>query len=283
MTGILAQQISLTAYGNQCLRTNQLPAGFYPENSVFQYCNTVDFREVDGDNDLLVAIDPAFWFRYLQQEGCQALRLYYQPAKVNPLAKEHQLAGFVGGGGTWLMEAIFEAHSDFWASRWQVTRKEDPDRRIWCVNYGRTSVNIATVNMQFDLAATAAELYEALEDIIAFTLQQNLRNWTDFFQTAAARLNNDTPAAGYYNEALIPDGEYGLHARQVLFTAGSAWAFGGMGSWNDQSFEKAEDNERFDNISARLYDAINRAVVASVNSPAVWLFFWALWHGCLYL
>jgi hypothetical protein len=88
----------------------------------------------------------------------------------------------------------------------------------------------------------------------------------DFFQKAAARLNSDAPAAGYYNEALIPDREYSLQARQVLFTAGSAWAFGGMGSWNDLLFEKAEDNERYNNVPARLYDAINRAVVAAVNS-----------------
>jgi hypothetical protein len=58
-------------------------------------------------------------------------------------------------------------------------------------------VNLATVNLQLDLAAT--------------------------------RLNSDAPSAGYYNEALVPDGEYSLQARQVLFAAGSAWAFGGMG------------------------------------------------------
>jgi len=265
MTGILAQLTPLTAYGNQCLRTNQLPAGFYPENKAFQYCNTVNFWKVDGQNELLVAIDPYFWFRYLQGEGCQALKLYYQPAKENPLAREHQLTGFVGGGGTWLIEAIFAAHSDFWASRWQVTRKDDPDHRIWSVKYGRTSVNLATVNQQLDLAATANELYESLGAIIEFTVQQNLASWTDFFQKAAQRLNSDTPEAGYYNEALAPEGEYSLHPRQLLYTAGSAWAFGGMGSWNDLSFEKAEDNERYNNVSARLYDAINRAIVAAVN------------------
>jgi len=30
MTGVLAQLISLTAYGNQWLKTGQLPDGFYP-------------------------------------------------------------------------------------------------------------------------------------------------------------------------------------------------------------------------------------------------------------
>ena len=97
MTGTLAQLISLIAYGNQWLRTSRMPTGVYPGNSVFQYCNTVDFREVDGNNELLIAIDPDCWFRYLQAEGCRGLRLLYYPAKENPLAKEHQLAGMVGG------------------------------------------------------------------------------------------------------------------------------------------------------------------------------------------
>lgn len=266
MTGEISQIISLTAYGNQCLRTGQLPTGFCPENAAFQYCNKVDFWEVDSGNELQIAIDPYYWFRYLQKVGCRALRLYYYPAKENPLAKEYKMAGFVGGGGTWLIEAIFHGHSDFWASRWQVTRKDDPDGRIWSVKYGRTSVNLATVNEQFDVTMTAKFLYEALEATIAFTVQQNLGNWTDFFQKAAQRLNSNTPAAGYYNEALVPEGDYSLPPRQLLYAAGSAWAFGGMGSWNDLSFEKPEDNERYNNVTARLYDVITHAIVAGVNS-----------------
>jgi hypothetical protein len=270
MTGQLAQLIALTAYGNQWLRTSRLPAGFYPTNSVFQHCNRVDFRQVDGKNELLIAIDPNFWFQYLQHFGCRMLRLYYESSKETLPAKEHQLAGMIGGGGVWLIEAIFADHSDFWSGRWQVTRKEDPDDRIWWVNYLRSQVNLATVDLQFDLAATAAELHAALEGVVAFALRKDLGDWGEFFQKALARLNSDAPAAGFYNEALIPVGElsigeFSLQARQVFFAAGSAWAFGGMGSWNDMYFEKSEDNEQYGAVSARLYDAINRAIVASVN------------------
>jgi hypothetical protein len=265
MTGQLAQLIALTAYGNQWLRTSRLPAGFYPANSVFQHCNTVDFRQVDSKNELLIAIDPNFWFQYLQHYGCRMLRLYYESSKETLPAKEHQLAGMIGGGGVWLIEAIFADHSDFWSSRWQVTRKEDPDDRIWCVNYVRSHMNLTIVNLQFDLAATVDELRTVLEGVAEFALRKNLGGWGEFFQKALARLNSDAPAAGFYNEALIPDGEYGLQARQVFFAAGSAWAFGGMGSWNDMYFEKSEDNEQYGAVSARLYDSINRAIVASVN------------------
>lgn len=266
MTGVLAQLISLTAYGNQWLRTGQLPDGFYPGSPAFKFCNTVDFREVDGSNELLIAIDPYFWYRYLQQEGCRTLRLYYHPAKERPSAREHQLAGMIGGGGVWLIEAIFDDHSDFWSARWQVTRKDDPNNLIWSVNYGRTYVRQPTVNLQFNLAVAAAGLLGALGAILQFALQKQLGNWADFFQKAMLRLGSDTPAAGYYYEALVPEQAYSLEARRVLYTACSAWAFGGMGSWNDQYFEDPKDNQVYDEVSARLYDAINSAIVAAVNS-----------------
>lgn len=266
MTGVLAQLISLTAYGNQWLRTGQLPDGFYPGSPAFKFCNTVDFREVDGSNELLIAIDPYFWYRYLQHEGCRTLRLYYHPAQERPPAREHQLAGMIGGGGVWLIEAIFDDHSDFWSARWQVTRKDDPNNLIWSVNYGRTYVQQPTVNLQFDLAVAAAGLLGALGAILQFALQKHLSNWADFFQKAMPRLGSDAPAAGYYYEALVPDQDYSLEARRILYTAASAWAFGGMGSWNDQYFEDPKDNQVYDEVSARLYDAINSAIVAAVNS-----------------
>jgi hypothetical protein len=266
MTGVLAQLISLTAYGNQWLKTGQLPDGFYPGNPAFKHCNTVDFREVDGSNELLIAIDPYFWYRYLQHEGCRTLRLYYHPAQERPPAKEHQLAGMIGGNGIWLIETIFDDHSDFWAAHWQVTRKDDPDNLIWSVTYSRTYLHQPTVNLQLNLAVAAAGLLGALGAILQFTLQKHLDTWADFFQKAMPLLGSDTPEAGYYYEALVPREGYSLEARRILYTAGSAWAFGGMGSWNDQYFEDPEENKRYDEVSARLYDAINSAIVAAVNS-----------------
>ncbi len=43
MTGTLAQLIALTAYGNAYLTTGNLPDDFYPSNTTFQFCKTVDF------------------------------------------------------------------------------------------------------------------------------------------------------------------------------------------------------------------------------------------------
>jgi hypothetical protein len=112
----------------------------------------------------------------------------------------------------------------------------------------------------------AAGLLGALGAILQFALQKQLDTWADFFQKAMPRLGSDTPEAGYYYEALVPQQDYSLEARRILYTAASAWAFGGMGSWNDQYFEDPKDNQVYDQVSARLYDAINSAIVAAVNS-----------------
>jgi len=41
----LAQTISLTSYENEFLKTGQIAAIYFPNNPVFQLCNTVDFRD----------------------------------------------------------------------------------------------------------------------------------------------------------------------------------------------------------------------------------------------
>jgi predicted butyrate kinase (DUF1464 family) len=55
-------------------------------------------------------------------------------------------------------------------------------------------------------------------------------------------------------------------ARQLVFSAGSAWVFGGMGSWNDVVFDKDEDNETYERLSEQLYTRINEAIIAGTTS-----------------
>jgi hypothetical protein len=43
------------------------------------------------------------------------------------------------------------------------------------------------------------------------------------------------------------------------------WVFGAMGSWNDEYFSQPEDQDRYRQVSRRLYAAARRAFLASVN------------------
>ena len=42
----LAQIISLTSYGNEFLRNGNCAENYFPDNSVFQSCKNVDFRNL---------------------------------------------------------------------------------------------------------------------------------------------------------------------------------------------------------------------------------------------
>ena len=59
---------------------------------------------------------------------------------------------------------------------------------------------------------------------------------------------------------------YDMAAMQLLFTAGMAWVFGGMGYWNDIGFKDKQDHERYKELTLQLYDNICDVVLAAVNS-----------------
>ena len=272
MTGIVAQLTSLVSFGNEFLRSGELPADFYPANSTFQFCNSVEFvafrktfffsrfREVG------VADDPYQWFKRLKKDKCKQLSLYYEKSQGESVGPDHKLAGFVGGGGTWMIEAIYNKHSDYWANNWTVSDKEAADRRIWSVKYGATSWDRPTRNIQFELPAIKEELNAALSNISAFATKQQLDEWALIFKKAKKALDSDDPGAEFYHKDLIVTKNYTLIARQILYSAGLAWVFGGMGSWNDLGFGTDEDNKTYDELSAALYSTINNAIMAAMNA-----------------
>jgi hypothetical protein len=87
MTGTLAQLIGLTTYGNAYLMKGNLPNDFYPSNTIFQFCKTVDFITIKKVyfisklKEAVVADNPLKWFLMLKKDGCKKLRLYFQNSK----------------------------------------------------------------------------------------------------------------------------------------------------------------------------------------------------------
>src|SRR4030095_2007332 len=272
MTGILAQIITLTAYGNDYLKNGKIPNDFYPSNTAFQFCNKVDFIEFKKSilfsklKESVVASNPTEWFKFLKDEGCKHLRLYFEYSKDQSFAKDHKLAGLVGGGGTWLIEAIYVNYSNYWANRWEVTNQNAPDRKIWTVSYGMTAKKQHTRNLQIDNQKAKDKLNQTLVKIADFAFKQNLQYWGEQFDKAKETLESLTPEKDYYHTDLIPLGNYSLTAKQILFSAGSAWVFGGMRSWNDLGFDRKEDNETYDRLSEQLYSDVNEAIIAGTNT-----------------
>ncbi|WP_342645608.1 hypothetical protein [Mucilaginibacter sp. CSA2-8R] len=271
MNGITSQLLSLITFGNQYLKTNQLTDNYYPANTVFKFCNTVDFMHLashpDGTTtEKLVAGNPNEWFKLLKQESCRELKAYYHPTEGNNGGTpDHKMAGFVGGGGNWLIEAIYPSYSDFWAARWQVTRPDDPAQNLWSVNYGRTVHQTETINFRPDTNEIRKGLQGVLNNIKLFAEQQKLSNWAIIFDKALQVLQGKAPADEWLNQQISKEG-YEAEDLQLVYAAMTAHVFGGMGSWNDLGFEKPEDNARYEDLSFRLYDYINRALIGGINA-----------------
>lgn len=272
MTGTLAQIIALTAFGNDFLKNGTIPADFNSANTTFEFCNKVDFREFKKrffflkPNETVIANNPTEWFQYLKSDGCKLLRLYFEYSKDQSFAKDHKLAGLVGGGGNWLIEAIYQNHSNYWSNKWEVTNQNAPDNKVWTVNYGMTVKKQDISNLQIDNQKIKEKLRQTLAEIADFAYRKDLNNWGEQFDKAKLTLDNLTPESGYYHKDLIPVGKYSLTAKQIIFSAGSAWVFGGMGSWNDLGFGIEEDNETYDRLSEQLYSNIIEAIIAGTNT-----------------
>jgi hypothetical protein len=276
MTGIIAQIVSLASYGNEYLQSGIIPTHYFPDNPSFKFCNTVDFREpgkqipadpvAERATETIMADNPVQWFDLLQKNGCKKIRLYFYSSADPGPAADHKLAEMVGGGGTWLIETLFDGFSDYWSNRWTVTQKENPDDRIWSVNYGRTLVHQPISNLQVDIWQTHTLLAFALAEITGFALLKGLGEWAEIFQKSIAVLSSLSPGTGYYYQDFLVEKNYSLPARQNLFAASAAWVFGGMGSWNDLYFEPEADNQKYEQVSAKLFAAINQAILATVNS-----------------
>jgi hypothetical protein len=129
-----------------------------------------------------------------------------------------------------------------------------------------THKNQPTSNIQIDLQKTHSLLDTELKEIADFAFQQKLFDWSNTFKKARIVLSNDSPDKEYYHKDLIVEKNYSLTAHQILFAAGSAWVFGGMGSWNDIGFETKEDNKKYEDLSAKLFNAINQSILAATNS-----------------
>lgn len=85
------------------------------------------------------------------------------------------LAGFVGGGGRWLIEAIGPRGSDYWEGRWDLGDRARADRKIWRVTYGRIAQSLVTPGASpDDLEDLKRTLDAALLEIAAYATRHKL-------------------------------------------------------------------------------------------------------------
>jgi hypothetical protein len=281
--GPIVQIVALVLYGNHFLRGDQL-SGFYPDNSSFQFCRSVTFVRLKATGgkplELAYASAPGDWFAKLRNDGVVGLRVVHLPAN-DPGISERMSVAFVGGGGRWLIEAVHGSRSDYWEGRWETTGKQEPDRRIWVVTYGQvTEGERPSSTASKGMRQITQELESLLPRMQTFAERHNLPAFTAFFGDARKLLAAPSPLGAVYHKDIAPQGTLSPEAQALLAAAQTAWVFGGMGSWNDISFEGADQTD-YDSLSEQLYVLLKQATIEATNSsftgPSQEKPWWKLW------
>jgi hypothetical protein len=248
---------------------------FWPNSRLFTFCECCQFMHLEKSgeqwNETLYADNPNVWLELLKQDGVRSLRLIYEATRDQHIGEhktpERMLAGFAGGGGTWLIEARKQSRSEFWAGKWKLGDRDRADRKIWRVSYGRVAINEQSDKAitQPSVTEIADKLKANLTRIAEFARTHDAKSFANTFETAIAHLSGKQIDIAPYLQDIAPTDTLPPVALQLLRAAQVASVFGGMGSWNDMNFDGV-DQSIYEDLSEELYSLINNAVVAAANS-----------------
>jgi hypothetical protein len=269
MNGPMAQIVAMTCFGNAILSGYRIDS-FYPDNSTFRFCNRVKFvtfynspfgQWQTGE----IAKSPDEWFDKLKSSSVRGIYLATIPQN-KPNFPDRVSAGGIGGGKIWEMEVALPNHqSDHYRASWEPGNKDEPNKKVWNVSYGRMYTTITIKKELIDLAGINSSLTKAITEIHAFSAN-NFKDFTKTFADALETLNSKGMVLHGYHRDLFPSGFLSLEAVAILDACQQAWVFGGMGSWNDTSFRDKEIEIEYERVSEQLFQAINEAITAGVNS-----------------
>jgi hypothetical protein len=268
MDGATAQIAALTIAGNHFLRGDDLK-GWWPDSPTFNFCKFVRFitlGEGEPPAEHPYRDDPPSWLAAQKAEGVIGFRLVHIPVN-KPMMSDRQSAGFVGGGGRKVLEAVHATTMDGWEAGWRVSDQKDPDRNLWHVNYARIGEGMPRRDIIPNHPVSVTRmLSDALVDIAVFAKKHDYAaGWVETFDAAMMALKSNAPLDASYNfkgcEAMIAD----KRAQRLLAAADVGYVFGAMGSWNDLAFE-GEAQQEYDALSDKLFGATVDAIVTAVNS-----------------
>jgi hypothetical protein len=273
VNGPIAQAVGLTLFGNALLQGYSCPDLWLNAN-VFAVCESITFVSFAGSPKAPIetpfAAAPRAWLSALQSEGATGLRLRHV-ASSDEQTSERVTAGFVAGGGRWLIETVAATRAAAWEGRWRPKEHSDPNREIWDVVYGRFSgehasrdVSDSDVSDSQERASLRRDLEATLAAIADFAQQINYPGFAQRFRMASACLVSDMPLSGLYLEDFDRCRALPLAGKQLLATAEIAFVFGGVGSWNDLRFSDERD-AIYNAITDTLYALVVEAIVTGTN------------------
>ena len=269
MTGPLAQIVALTCFGNAFLQGKDI-GEFFPNNSTCMFCDRMTFVTFDNSSlgkaeEKEIAKTPNEWFSFIKSNGAKGVRLSRTPQN-DPIISDRMSAGFVDGGGTWLIEVLLPMdRSEFWIARWEVWNQDAPNQLIWRVTYGCVSKGVTSVIKLPDMQDIESRLTQALREIYSFSIKHNCDGFTQWFTDALDTLDSKGKNLHGYHKDWAPDGFLSSQAKMILDACQKSWVFGGMGSWNDMGFD-GDDQVENERVSGQLFQVINEAITAAANT-----------------
>jgi hypothetical protein len=271
MNGTLSQMVALSSAANGVIDGRFNPEDFFPDHADFKFCNAVRFVDIKADRfqknrEVERHRTPFEWLNAIKQVGGSGAWLTFT-STGNTDAPDHQLSAFVGGGGEWRLVVSNKRNAEIWMPRWEVTKQNTNDNRIWTVTYGCVVTTNHVLNVpEPDLIATTSRLQSALTVAREFAGKHDLPSWAEWFQRSIDCLDPTKPLSfPEYVQFLCLD-LYPTPAQRLFAAAYNGWVFGGMGSWNDLYFEPRAENDHYNELSAELYSAINESIQHATQS-----------------
>lgn len=260
----IGQVLSIIAHGNAFLLQNYDLNKYFPNNDIFNFCNSVKFISIKKNffgrqYHETVGNSPLEWLQHQKRKGCKRLAYQYESCREEQFP-DYILTAFANSGGNSLIKCYYYKNCELWLGRWEVTDKDHPERRIWSVTYYRVGTDNCEREL-VDIEASKVNLKGILQEIELFARKHNINDFAETFNKAIKTLDSDKPST-YWN--LTPDIGYTIQAKQLLYGACNAWVFGGMGSWNDWTPD--DDKETYTYLTEQLYYVVIESLGVAINS-----------------
>jgi hypothetical protein len=258
VNGELGQLIAIASHGSTWLAgpPDAPPPALESSSWTFRYVGSLRFT-LEGASGAEDVRSLEGWLVGLRGRGVE--RLWLTTADAGPVrvgrtpVEERYLVAFAGAG-SWSLLATGSSN-EVWRASWTVGDQGAPDQRIWVVEYRGMALEERVEPPRPSTVEKGLRLREALHAVREFAASQDLDEWADVFVGAAE--------AGAEADDLLAGGA-APEAHALAAAAARAWVFGGMGSWNDLSFQ-GEAQQRYEQVSEELYRAVLGALVAATN------------------
>lgn len=220
-----------------------------------------EFR-LKGDEEDIIATNPAEWFSYLKDQGFNQAGLARLPSDPKDL-------NFVGFGLTRIAPVTFAAHkTTLWT---KVDRDEVRDGtklriRAW------TGLDVPNPPKFEALSLDQAEtnLHLAISRLLTFQKEHRPKDadFGEFFQFALDSLNTGheaLPPSDYAKQhddttSFLYPPNYNEQAVRLMRAVNLSWLYGAMGSWNDWGSKNKSVEEQFEAVSMAHMTSCNQAL-----------------------